>query len=144
MATKYTLREAFIRYHRGLGKMPLRWKPFLTCLLIANMIAPLFAMQRLECQVVFGVALLNGATFVVLTAYTGFSRLLGFGHIFWIPLIAFLIVRFDNVPSETTADQVHRVWMLAVIGLNSISLVLDGYNVIRFFRGDHDELVAGL
>jgi len=140
MATKYTLREAFVRYHRGLGKMPLRWKPFLTCLLVANMIAPLFAMYRLECQVVFGVALLNGATFVVLTAYTGFSRLLGFGHIFWIPLIVFLALRLD----EAADDTVHRTWMLVVIALNSISLLLDTYNVIRYFRGDHDELVADL
>jgi hypothetical protein len=144
MATKYTLREAFVRYHRGLGKMPLGWKPFLTCLLIANMIAPLFAMYRLECQVVFGVALLNGATFVVLTAYTGFSRLLGFGHIFWIPLIVFLALRLDKVPNDTNADVVHWVWMLVVICLNSVSLVFDVYNVIRYLRGDHEELVADL
>lgn len=141
MATKYTLREAFVRYHRGLGKMPLRWKPFLTCLLVANMIAPLFAMYRLECQVLFGVALLNGAMFVVLTAYTGFSRLLGFGHIFWIPLIVFLTLRLDDLPAD---DTVHRTWMLVVVALNGISLLLDTYNVIRYFRGDRDELVAGL
>jgi len=104
----------------------------------------LFAMYRLECQVVFGVALLNGATFVVLTAYTGFSRLLGCGHIFWIPLIVFLALRLDKVPNDTNADIVHWVWMVVVIFLNSVSLVFDVYNVIRYLRGDHEELVTDL
>ena len=141
---KYKLRAAFVRYHRGLGRLPRGWRPFLICLLTANMIAPLFAIGRIECQIVLGVALLNGAAFVVLTAYSGFSRLLGFGHISWIPLVFFLVWRLDDLPTETTLDFVHRTWMLVVITLNSVSLVFDTWNVVQYFRGDHDELVSGL
>lgn len=131
---------AFIHYHRGLGKMPIRWKPWLILLLVANMIAPLFILHRWEAQVVFGVALLNGATFVVLTAISGFSRLLGLGHIFWFPLIFFLWTRLAQHPIQTPVG----VWIRAVIVLNAGSLVLDAANVVRYIAGDRGEMITGL
>lgn len=134
------LASAFVRYHRGLGRMPLRWKPWLVMLLTANMIAPLFWIGRIEAQVVLGVALLNGATFVVLTAVSGFSRLLGLGHLFWIPLVYFLWSRLDLYPDHT----LYGSWLRAVILLNCGSLLLDGWNVVRYIRGDRVELVEGL
>ena len=132
-----TLGAAFIRYHRGLGRMPLRWKPWLLCLLVANMIAPLVWMNRQEAQVVFGVALLNGATFVVLTAVSGFSRLLGLGHVFWVPLIYYLWQQRLDVPPNTYFGG----WLRAVMVLNLGSLVLDMGNVIRYIAGDRKEMV---
>jgi hypothetical protein len=120
--------------------MPLRWKPWLISLLAANMIAPLFWIHRWEAQVVFGTALLNGATFVVLTAISGFSRLLGLGHIYWIPLVCFLWQRLDQVPGDTA----YGFWLRAVIVLNCGSLVLDASNVVRYIAGDRDEMVGGL
>lgn len=132
--------KAFIKYHRGLAKMPLAWKPWLISLLAANMIVPLFWINRIEAQVVFGVALLNATTFVILTAISGFSRLLGLAHVYWIPLICFLCLRLELY----SADTAYGVWIRAVIVLNAGSLVLDAANVIRFFRGDHEEMVTGL
>jgi hypothetical protein len=134
------LGSAFIKYHRGLGKMPLHWKPWLAALFVANMIVPLFCMHKFEARVVFGVALLNGATFVVLTAISGFSRLLGLGHIWWFPLIYFLWLRLDTFP----AASLYGFWIRAVIVLNAGSLVLDIANVIRYARGDRAEMVEGL
>ena len=117
--------------------MPLRWKPWLLCLLVANMIAPLVWMNRQEAQVVFGVALLNGATFVVLTAVSGFSRLLGLGHVFWVPLIYYLWQQRLDVPPNTYFGG----WLRAVMVLNLGSLVLDMGNVIRYIAGDRKEMV---
>lgn len=134
------LGPAFVRYHRGLGKMPRRWKPWLISLLIANMIAPWFFITHVEAQIVFAVALLNGATFVVLTAISGFSRLLGLGHIWWIPLLIYLWTRLDIHPIESPIG----IWLRTVIVLNAISLVLDIANVIFYVRGDRGELVQGL
>ena len=39
--------KAFVKYHRGLGKMPLAWKPWLISLLLANMIAGPVKVARL-------------------------------------------------------------------------------------------------
>jgi hypothetical protein len=137
---KHSLGHAFVRYHRGLGRMPVRWKPWLLSLLLANMIVPLFYLTRLEAQVVLGVALLGGATFVVLTAFTGFSRLLGLAHLWWIPLILFLLNRLAPYPVTTA----YGFWLRAVIVLDAGSLILDAANVVRYLRGDRQEMVAGL
>ena len=137
---KHSLGHAFVRYHQGLGRMPLRWKPWLISLLLANMIVPLFYMTSLEAQVVFGVSLLGGATFVVLTAWTGFSRLLGLAHLWWIPLLIFLMGRLEQNPPAT----VYAYWLRAVIVLDTGSLILDATNVVCYLRGDRQEMVSGL
>lgn len=120
--------------------MPVAWKPWLISLLVANMVVPWFWMDRIEAQVVFVVALLNYFTFVVLTGISGFSRLLGWGHIYWIPLIWFLCLRLGMHP----ANSMYGFWIRAVIVLNAGCLLLDAANVIRYARGDHDEMVQGL
>jgi hypothetical protein len=137
---KHSLAHAFVRYHRGLGRMPIRWKPWLLSLLLANMIVPLFYLTRLEAQVVLSTALLGGATFVLLTAMTGFTRLLGLAHLVWIPLILWLFTRLEQVPGDST----YGIWIRAVVVLNSVSLVLDTVNVYRYVRGERQEMVAGL
>ena len=119
--------------------MPLGWKPWLISLLTANMIAPLFMLSHVEARVVFAVALLNGALFSVLTAATGFSRLLGLAHLPWIPLVWYLVETLSQ--SDTTPV---TTWKWAVILLNSGSLVLDAVNVIRYIGGERGEMVDNL
>ncbi|MEO8494265.1 MAG: hypothetical protein ABI614_04290 [Planctomycetota bacterium] len=116
------------------------WKPWLISLLAANMIAPLFFVQRGEAQLVFAVALIHGAIFVILTAWAGFSRILGLGHILWFPMIALLWPRLDLVPADTAFG----IWLRAVIILDAVSLVFDVSNVARYLGGDRDEMVTGL
>ena len=132
--------KAFARYHRGLAKMPVAWKPWLITLLFANMVAPFFWVNQLEAQVVFGAALLNYGTFVLLTGLSGFSRLLGLAHLYWVPLIGFLWMRLDLFPADTT----YGIWIRAVIILDAGSLLLDAANVVRYLRGDREEMVQGL
>jgi len=139
-AVRRRLGWAFVAYHRGLGKMPRHWKPWLLLLLCANMIMPLCFANRFEARVIFLVALLNGAIFVVLTAISGFSRLLGLGHVLWIPLIYYLWGRLDQIPSET----MYGLWIRAVIILDAISLVLDASNVARYIAGERSDMVPGL
>lgn len=132
--------KAVVRYHRGLARMPLSWKPWLFSLLGANMIAPLFWFDRFEAKVVFCVALLNFVTFVFLTAVSGFSRLLGLAHVYWIPLVCFLWMRLDMFPVSTA----YGFWIRTVIVLNTGSVILDAANVFRYIRGERQELVKGL
>ena len=107
-------------------------------LLTTNMVAPLFFFDTLEARVVFGVAILNGALFTVLTYASGFSRLLGLGHLPWIPLVWFLATRSVDFPPDTP----FAAWMWAVIVFNSVSLVLDAANVVRWIAGDRAEMVT--
>ena len=120
-------------------------------LLMSNMIVPLFfIVDRPEALTVFVAALLSGAIFIVLTAYSGFSRLLGFGHLPWIPLVIYLVTRLHPARAvaasadASLADSIFLVWMHAVIILDSGSLLLDAANVVRYYAGDRKEMVAGL
>ena len=67
-------------------------------------------------------------------------RLLGIGHIYWVPLIPWLWTRLgDLVPGEPFA-----VWIMAVIGLDSVSLLIDVSDVTRYVAGDRTpHLTAG-
>ncbi len=81
-----------------------------------------------------------GGEVTALTAWFGFSRILGLGHVAWLPLLAFLVDRVTEVP----ATDAFGLWLRAVIVLDAISLVIDAVDVVRFLRGDRAETVPGL
>ena len=76
----------------------------------------------------------------VLTALSGFSRLLGLGHIFWIPLLYFLWTRLDQIP----ADEFFGIWIRVLMTLNAVSLIIDAVDVGRYIAGERAETVKGL
>ncbi len=120
--------------------MPLHWQLWLGLLISANLIAPFFFLEHVEARVTIAALLLSITLMTALTARFGFSRILGLGHVAWLPLLAFLVVRVDEVPAATAFG----VWLRAVIVLDAISLVLDAVDVVRFLRGDRAETVPGL
>jgi hypothetical protein len=82
----------------------------------------------------------GGMTMMLLTARFGFTRILGLGHIFWIPLVIWLISRLSLHPPDNTLGW----WIRAMIVLNSLSLLIDITDVMRYLAGDRKEIVAGL
>ena len=120
--------------------MPLPWQLWLAMLIGANLVAPLFFLEHFEAQVTIGALLVSMALMTALTARFGFSRILGLGHVAWVPLLAFLVVRVAEVPAATAFG----LWLRTVIVLDAISLVIDTVDVVRFLRGDRAETVPGL
>ena len=91
--------NAFIRFNRGMLKMPLQWQLWVMLLVAANLVAALFFLRRLEAQVVLGTF---GASMILMTLLTGrfgFTRIVGLGHILWIPMLAFLFTRLGDIPA---------------------------------------------
>ena len=136
----HALARAFVKYHKGLGRMPWYWRPFLITLFIANLVMPLVFITRPEAHVVLLTTIANSALFTVLTAAQGFTRLLSLAHVPWIPLTYYLWTRLDNLP----ADDAYGIWLRTLIVLNAVSLLIDAVNVIRYLAGDREELVKGL
>ena len=132
--------RAFIKFNKGVMKMPLPWRLWLMLLVTANMVVPLFFIGRLEVQVVLGTFMASTILMTVLTGFSGFSRLLGLGHILWVPLIIFLWTRLDQI----SADDVFGVWIRILMALNALSLVIDAVDVVRYIAGDREETVPGL
>ena len=132
--------NAFVKLNRGLFKMPLPWKLWLSLLVAGNVFVPLFYFQQLEAQIVLGTMAANMALMTYLTARFGFTRILGLGHIFWIPLLGFLLTRLGSIP----AGDAYGAWLRALIVVNSVSLLIDIVDVRRYLAGDRAETVQGL
>ncbi len=132
--------RAFIKFNKGVMKMPILWQLWLMLLVVVNLVVPLFFLDRLEAQVVV-VALLASATLMtILTGVFGFTRLLGLGHIFWFPLLYFLWLRLGQIP----ADDFFGIWVRALMALNAASLVIDIIDVSRYIAGDREETVKDI
>ena len=132
--------RSFLRFQRGLLGMPLHWQLWLLILVGANLVAPFFFLEHVEAQLTIGALLISMMLMTALTARFGFSRILGLGHVAWLPLLGFLVSRATEVP----ATDAFGLWLRTVIVLDAISLVLDTVDVVRFLRGDRAETVPGL
>lgn len=130
--------KAFMKFNRGILRLPLGVRLWLLILMVANLLVPLVYLGRSEARIVLLTFLASFALMVVITGTNGFTRLLGLGHILWIPLLLFLAGRLGSVP----ASDPYGLWIRSVIVLNSISLVLDAVDVVRFARGERSEIVS--
>lgn len=132
--------EGFLRLNRGLMRMPAGWRLWVTVLMLANLVAPLFFLGQLEAWVVLGTFLAAGALMGLLCGAFGFTRILGLAHFLWIPLLIWLGTRLAEIPDDTAFG----LWLRVLIGLNALSLVIDLVDVGRYLAGDREEVVEGL
>ena len=132
--------HAFIKFNRGLMKMPLHWQLWLAILVTSNGVVPLFFLNHLEAQVVVLTLVASMILMTVLTALSGFTRLLGLGHVFWIPLLYFLWLHLE----QNSADDFFGIWIRVLMIVNATSLVIDSVDVGRYIAGDRSETGQGL
>ncbi len=132
--------SAFIEFNKGIMKMPLPWRLWLMLLVTMNLAVPLFFLDRREAQFILGALLVSMALMTILTAKFGFTRILGLGHILWLPLVFFLWLRLSHIPT----DDFFGFWIRGVLTLNTVSLVLDTVDVIRYIRGDKQQIVRAM
>ncbi len=125
-------------FTRTLLAMKMPWPLWVGLMMLVNMVAPIYFFEALEAKVVLAAALAGMLVQTAVFQAKGFVRLLGIGHIFWIPLVIWLWIRWDQAaPGETLAH-----WMIAVVVVNSLSLILDAYDVLRYLRGDRQPTVV--
>ena len=132
--------KAFIKFNQGLLKQSLPVQLWVLLLVTFNMIIPLFFYDRLEAQVVLASIAVSMMLMTLITGLSGFTRLLGLGHIVWIPLLVFLWMGLDQIP----ADDFYGIWIRTLMVVNAVSLVIDGIDVYRYVAGERTEVVEGL
>jgi hypothetical protein len=132
--------QGFIKFNKGVLRMSWSVKLWILVLVAANGVAPLFFLQHAEANIVLGAMLVGAMLMSLLTARFGFTRIVGLGHVLWIPLLGWLAFRLGQIP----ADDVFGMWIRGVMVLNTVSLMFDTADVFRFATGDRKELVAGL
>jgi hypothetical protein len=132
--------RGFIKFNKGVLGMPWPVKLWLLLLVAVNGIAPLFFLGRVEAQAVFAAMMIGAMLMSLLTARFGFSRILGLGHILWVPLLGWLAFRLGHIP----ADDAFGLWVRGLMLLNIVSLVMDTVDVVRFAAGDRKEMMTGI
>lgn len=131
-------KDVLTKFPKGVLKLPLAVQIWLGVLMMANAVVPMFFLGHREAQVVLGVFMVSAASMMILVHVVGFTRLLGLGHVLWIPLLLYLWSRMGGHP----AVEPYGAWIRIVMLLNAASLVADAWDVIRYARGERAEIVA--
>ena len=105
---------------------------WISLLLLANLLIPLVFITAVESQLVLAAFVAGALSQMAIFASCGFVRLLGIGHIFWVPLLPWLWTRLEGFPPA----EPFFVWMTAVILLNGVSLAIDVSDVWRYVAGE--------
>ncbi len=124
--------KAMIHFTKTMLIMPIHWQAWLGVLVSANIVAPLFFIHTLEAQVVLLMGIGGLVIMSVIFSRKGFVRLMGIGHIGWLPLVFWLGTKLEHVP----ADSAFAYWILTVIVLDSLSLIIDTMDVVRYAKGE--------
>ena len=132
--------NAFLKFNKGMLKMRLHWQLWVMLLVAANMIAPIVFLDHLESQVVLATFVASMLLMTFLTSRFGFTRIVGLGHVLWIPMLGFLFTRLGSIPTSDAFG----VSIQALFVLNGISLLIDAVDVTRYVAGERQELVPGL
>ncbi len=124
--------KAMIDFLRTMLTLPKPWIAWVILLMMANMILPLFYLGTPEGKVVLGAAVFGAILQTAIFSAKGFVRLLGIGHIAWVPMVYWIWTRLDLAP----AGSLFRYWLLTTIVLVILSLLIDAADVIRYLRGE--------
>ena len=126
-----------LKFAKGLASMPMPWPLWLALLLSLNVAAPIYFFETIEAKVVLAAFLASMALMTAIFAAKGFVRLLGLGHIFWVPLVPWLWGRFQLVE----AGDLLSYWLAALMLANSLSLILDAVDLFRYLKGEQQPYV---
>ena len=115
-----------------LRKLSLGLQMWLWVLIVLNAVVPLWFLDHPEAWV--AMATLHGGFLlgVVLFQRYGFTRLLGLMHAPWIILLVLLWGKMGQVP----ASDPFGLWMRVVFTLDSVAMVFDAKDVVKYLAGD--------
>lgn len=124
---------------RSLTGIP-RWVQLWLVILVATNMASLAfldtAAGRLTAAAFAVVAVVN---LPMVFIQAGLTRLLSFTHLVWLPLL-FVLLSQLLAPDSAQIDTATEGFMVAVIGVNGLSLVFDFIEMWRWSRGEREVL----
>ena len=127
-----------IGFMKSILKMPSPWLVWIMLLVAVNFVAPLFYIQTLEAQLAIAAMFSGAIAQSYIHSKLGFVRLLGLGHIFWVPLVIWLGFRLSTIGLDSSFG----IWLASLVLLNTVSLLIDVIDVIRFFSGERSPTLS--
>ena len=118
-----------IDFFKTMLLLPKPWLAWVGLLMAVNLMAPLAFLHTMEGKLVFAAGMAGAMVMMLIFKSKGFIRLLGVGHLFWVPLVIWLLGRMIE------ASGIFQFWILTVIILDTISLAIDISDIVRYFGG---------
>lgn len=119
--------SALIGFMRAVASMPLPARAWVLALGLTNLASLLF-IRHVEAQVVLAAMVLAAAIQSAIFSRLGFVRLLGAGHLHWIPMLGWLLTRLETIGSEPAFSY----WIIALFVMNGVSLLIDLRDLGRY------------
>ena len=125
--------DPILGFFKKLHQMPLAWIVWVHFLAMVNILGSLFFIDTWQGKLALTMMCVAFISIVWLFKKFGFVRLLGLGHFVWIPMIVSFI--FYSGADLLNGDLLHQ-WLLLLITVNSISLIIDIVDVLRYLKGE--------
>ena len=130
--------KVLVGFNKGVLAMAKPWQAWMVLLVLMNLVLPLFFLGKPEATVVLVGIMVSMFIMMTLFARLGFVRLLGLGHIPWLLTVPWLWLRLG----QTMESGPFYYWLLAVVVLDSISLVIDAVDVARYWMGERTPTIT--
>lgn len=115
------------RFITALLKRPLSEVTWVFYMMVINL-AAVFFWEELLAKVIVFVFLISSMLMMGLYSKFGFTKILGLGHILWLPLVFYIGY------SLMFAEGFFFTYLLVLLITKTISLVIDGYDVWTYFN----------
>ena len=124
--------KAMMNFMRTMFSLPMPIRIWLGLLMFLNMVVPLFYIKTLEGIATLAAAMAGAVTMTIINERLGFIRLMGIGHITWLPLVIWFWFRLDLADP----DSLFLYWMWSIIILNTVSIIIDAIDIIKYIQGE--------
>ncbi len=131
--------KVLVGFNKGVLAMAKPWQAWMVLLVLMNLVLPLFFLGKPEATVVLVGIMVSMFIMMTLFARFGFVRLLGLGHIPWLFTIPWLWLQLGQTIEN---GGTFYYWLLAVVVLDSISLVIDAVDVVRYWMGERQPTIT--
>jgi len=128
--------KGFFKLMVGILRLRLPIRIWVFWQMFSNM-ASLFFLQHAEARWTILALIASGAFMSYLTLKTGFTRLLSLGHIFWIPLLVYLVIQSRQI----VLGSGFSYYLIILEVTLFISLIFDILDVAKYLTGDKKSLV---
>lgn len=92
----------------------------------------LYFVGHIEAQVILVTTLASVVVQAIIYGRIGFTRILGIGHMLWIPMFAWMATRIDSIEAHPEL----QTWLIVLAVTNAMSFVIDITDVTRFAQGE--------
>lgn len=124
-------------FARTMLRFPAGWLIWIAALILVNGVAPIVFLPAPEAVITLATFMLAAMLQMALFGRLGFVRLLGIGHVPWLALVPWAWLRSGVLPVGSPM----RIWLTALVLLNTGSLLIDAADVVRYLRGEREPVL---